>query len=141
MSSTKIRNDIYNMRKELQQQKEQLKEEHRIERQRKISNRRDPKWSMFYDSKAWKKLRKHYITTHPLCENHLRYDINVPATQVHHKLIWGSLPNDEDKWNAFLNEDNLMSLCTKCHNEFHNIANNEGLNYIDHCTIEEMEEW
>lgn len=63
----------------------------------------------FYNSTAWVKLRKHKISTNPLCEFCEKRGRVVLATEVDHII---PIKIDMDK---SLDEDNLQSLCHRCH--------------------------
>jgi 5-methylcytosine-specific restriction endonuclease McrA len=65
----------------------------------------------FYQSKAWRLLRKEKLTNDSLCEMHLQKDQIVPATEVHHIIDIDDIPTFENA----LNYNNLMSLCKSCH--------------------------
>lgn len=83
----------------------------------------------FYNSVHWKRLRNYYIKAHPLCEECLKHGIVKPAEQVHHKTEFLRGRDDNERWNLLLDEDNLMSLCVKCHNAKHSkhgTKNNSG---------------
>ena len=55
----------------------------------------------------WRRIRKAYISTHPMCEMCLEGGRFVPATEVHHKVPLG----DGGTHAA----TNLMALCKPCH--------------------------
>ena len=59
----------------------------------------------------WQKIRKRYITAHPLCEACLKEGRVTLAEQVHHIK-----PLSEGGGNE---ESNLMSLCASCHSKIH----------------------
>lgn len=62
-------------------------------------------------SKAWKIIRKRYISEHPLCESCLKENRMTKAEHVHHiKPL--SIGGTHD-------ESNLMSLCKSCHSKIH----------------------
>lgn len=65
----------------------------------------------FYQSSEWKKLSKEKKANDPLCEEHLKKGILVPATEVHHIKDISDCPILENA----LNYDGLMSLCKSCH--------------------------
>lgn len=65
----------------------------------------------FYQSKAWRLLRKEKLTNDPLCEMHLQKGQIVPATEVHHIIDIDDKPTLENA----LDSNNLMSLCKSCH--------------------------
>lgn len=64
----------------------------------------------FYVSSTWRKARKHYLSAHPFCEECLRSGRHTPATVVDHikPINQGGAP---------LDESNLQSLCSACHNK------------------------
>lgn len=64
----------------------------------------------FYQSMAWRNLRKAFITQHPICEECKKKGIITPATVVDHIV-----PINEG--GAALSPDNLQSLCDRCHNK------------------------
>ena len=70
-----------------------------------------------YSSKAWHKLRKSYLSVHPLCERCLKRGDIVPAKIIHHREYVTPL-NINDVY-VTLNWDNLESLCQDCHNIEH----------------------
>jgi len=75
------------------------------ERKDRWSNRHDGK---FYHSPAWRKVRKIYITDHPVCEECERNGYVVEAKVVDHIQ---SIRSGGSK----LSFSNLQSLCTSCH--------------------------
>lgn len=87
------------------------------------------KWQKFYGNKAWHNLRESKLIKQPLCERCLEHDIIRPATDVHHKCVYGDCPTEEEQWYWFLNQDNLISLCKQCHQHIHN-TNERG--WIEH---------
>lgn len=61
--------------------------------------------------KAWRVIRKRYISGHPLCEKCLEENRMTKAEHVHHiKPLSLGGTNDEE---------NLMSLCKSCHSKIH----------------------
>ena len=73
----------------------------------------------FYNSIAWKRLRDVYFKTHPICECCREHGRVVPATDVHHKRPWDRGSTEEEKWQLFLDEKNLLSCCETCHHAIH----------------------
>ena len=60
----------------------------------------------------WRKVRKHYMARHPLCEIHEREGVIVPAVLVHHiKALKDG--------GARLDSNNLQSLCIYHHEQIH----------------------
>lgn len=91
------------------------------------------KWQKFYGTRAWRDLRDTKLMNQPLCERCLEHDKITPATTAHHRKVFGDFIDDNDKWYWFLNYDNLVSLCDKCHKEIHNgLTANEDTVWIEH---------
>lgn len=63
----------------------------------------------FYQSTAWRKLRKVKLEKDPLCEECLKKDIHTPAKVADHIV-------PINRGGAALNITNLQSLCDRCHN-------------------------
>jgi 5-methylcytosine-specific restriction enzyme A len=61
----------------------------------------------------WQKVRNIKISNDPLCEQCINHGIDEIATIVHH------IKSIEDAPELRLRYDNLMSLCTQCHEEIH----------------------
>ncbi|HET8886803.1 MAG TPA: HNH endonuclease signature motif containing protein [Salinimicrobium sp.] len=77
--------------------------------ERKAFGRRTADNQKFYNSWAWRKVRKAYIDKQPLCEKCIEEDKTVAAAFVDH------IQRIEDG-GAKLDEANLQSLCKHCHN-------------------------
>lgn len=72
------------------------------------------KYKAFYNSPEWKKLRKiKFIDANGLCEQCLKEGKVILGKEVHHKI-----PIDVD-WSKRLDYDNLILLCSDCHNKIH----------------------
>lgn len=67
---------------------------------------RDPLTRKHY-GREWKRIRDRYIKSHPLCNECLKNNLFIAATEVHHIL-----PLRRGGTNDF---NNLMSLCKPCH--------------------------
>ena len=63
----------------------------------------------FYQSTAWRKLRKVKLEQDPLCEECLKKGIHTPAKVADHIV-------PINQGGAALNITNLQSLCDRCHN-------------------------
>lgn len=63
----------------------------------------------FYQSTAWRKLRKVKLEKDPLCEECLKHNIHTPAKVIDHKV-------PINQGGAALDIANLQSLCDRCHN-------------------------
>jgi 5-methylcytosine-specific restriction endonuclease McrA len=61
-------------------------------------------WDELYRTPKWRALRSEKLRQNPSCEI-----CGQPATEVHHKV-----PHRGDM-DLFLDWDNLMSICSKCH--------------------------
>jgi len=92
----------------------------------------------YYSSKAWQRLRNMYLSLHPVCEICVQYGHIEPATEVHHIRRFMSETNEAARWNTFLNENNLVSLCSKCHYGCHNHMRKH---HTDECGMLTQEEW
>ena len=69
------------------------------------TNIRDKRYTVFYHSKEWKRLRGLKMEAeHGLCEV-----CGEPATEVHHVV------SIKDDWNQRLSYGNLKALCHSCH--------------------------
>ena len=77
------------------------------------------KWRKYYGTKVWRDLREQKLQEQPLCEICLRNDKITPATQVHHIVPFGQGEDEQERWELFLNYDNLMSICKHCHAIIH----------------------
>lgn len=60
----------------------------------------------------WRKIRDHYIRSHPYCESCFKQGKLTKATLVHHVI-----PISQGGTHGL---DNLMSLCASCHRKIHN---------------------
>lgn len=71
---------------------------------------REVKNEAFYNSWPWRKLRKRFKENNPLCKHCEENGFIVPMKVVDHivPIKKGGEP---------LSEDNLQSLCEKCHNK------------------------
>lgn len=77
------------------------------------------RWNRFYGCKAWHNLRDSKLLDQPLCECCLSQGRIREADCVHHRIVFGSAPTDDMRWQYFLDYDNLVSLCTECHRMIH----------------------
>lgn len=72
--------------------------------------KRDPKIRKFYNSVAWKKIRQFVMERDNfLCVECSKQGIAEAAQDVHH------IKKISEHWDERLNQDNLMSVCRKCH--------------------------
>lgn len=91
----------------------------------------------FYGSMAWKRLRNTFISLHPLCQFCLDNDKVEPATEVHHAVPFLRGSNDDERWQLFLDEKNLIPLCSKCHTAVHVKDNMYNMGRLDNLTEKE----
>ena len=84
-----------------------------------------PHKKRFYDTKTWHNLRAVKLMKQPLCERCLSKGHVEPATEVHHIKPFGWAPTHDEQWKLFTDEDNLMSLCERCHKEIHKELNTQ----------------
>ena len=68
----------------------------------------------FYNTTIWINLRRYFLRKHPFCM--LCGDL---ATDIHHVRAFLKGADDTEKWKLFTDEDNLVSLCDKCHHAIH----------------------
>lgn len=101
----------------IDKQVEQIKQKNNS----RYNKQRNPKYSKFYNSKAWRTLSKRYITKYYLCEECQKeaeikneYTICL-AEEVHHK----EPIQTETGWLRRLEWNNLISLCHKHHDIAH----------------------
>ena len=71
-----------------------------------------------YDKAAWKRVSRYYRTKEPLCEVCIKNGITIEADLVHHIIEVKDGGSDYD--------ENLMSLCSYCHNQIHKTTLNCG---------------
>lgn len=101
----------------VEEQTEQIKQKNNS----RYNKQRDKKYEQFYNSKAWRILRKNYINKHYLCEECQKdakqkkeYIIQL-AEEVHHK----EPIQTETGWIRRLDKSNLISLCHMHHDIAH----------------------
>jgi 5-methylcytosine-specific restriction protein A len=63
-----------------------------------------------YQDPRWRRMRRHHLRLHPLCEVCLQTETVEPAAVVHHRQR-----HDGDEAN-FFDEGQLQSLCWDCRN-------------------------
>lgn len=90
--------------------------------------------SGFYNTGAWRRLRDTYLKLHPLCEICCEHEKVTPAEHVHHRIPFDRGETEQEKWELFLSEKNLMSLCPACHMALHLKDRQYGLGSLDSLT-------
>ena len=72
------------------------------------------KFDKFYQSKEWKFLRNQkWVSANGLCEMCRAKGIIREAKEIHH------IEPITENWNKRLDYDNLIALCSDCHNQQH----------------------
>lgn len=72
------------------------------------------KYDWFYQTKEWRTLRaQKFASANGLCERCYAKGIICAGEEVHHKIPI------EENWDLRLDIDNLILLCSECHNEQH----------------------
>ena len=66
-------------------------------------------WDRWYSSPAWRKLREYWLSRNPLCAECKRNGEIVKADVVDH------INPHKGDWEAFIDNENLQSLCKQCH--------------------------
>lgn len=80
------------------------------------------KFPEVYKHPEWKKCRRVVIVrSNGLCERCKIKNKIAKGKEVHH-IIWLTEDNKDD-WNIAYNPNNLINLCTDCHNEEHDRSN------------------
>lgn len=73
------------------------------------------RYASFYNSSEWKALRQEkWESANGLCEMCLAEGVIREGKEVHHKIFL------DDDWSKRLDFDNLVLLCSDCHNKIHN---------------------
>ena len=106
----------------------------------KWNNEKQIKNAEFYGSMSWNRLRKTLLSLQPLCYECLKHEKITPAEHCHHIIPFMSGKTDIEKWNLFLNENNIRCVCEKCHHGYHNKINRYNLKGCDDLTDKEYEE-
>lgn len=93
-----------------------------------------------YSSPAWRRLRDTYISLHPICQCCLSHEHIEPAVAVHHMIPWSRGENEQKQWELFLDEHNLMSVCSCCHIALHQKDSKYNLTILNDLTDKEWRE-
>ena len=87
------------------------------------NTRRNNKWNKYYQNKRWKKLRDWYMSLHPICADCMFEGRSVPATELHHIIPFSTGKTEEEKMDLLLSPDNIVALCSECHDKRHAVLN------------------
>ena len=80
---------------------------------------KDLNYIKLINSKRWKVLRIKKLQSQPLCERCKDKDKITSATEVHHITPVESVTRIEQMEIFMFDYNNLMSVCSECHNEIH----------------------
>lgn len=87
-----------------------------------------------YNTTFWQKMSRYYRSIHPLCECCSCIGKVVESTQVHHLVKFNEQPTEQLRYYCFENNNNMMSLCTECHQAIHkdhSLLTDEQLKFIE----------
>lgn len=89
----------------------EIKRLKRYEHDKKYNAKRDPEIQKFYNSKAWRSKREYILVRdNYTCQECLKHNKTIKAAvEVHHII------KVKDNINLALDNNNLISLCTRCH--------------------------
>ena len=73
----------------------------------------------YYNSQNWKKLRSNILLKEPICQNCKLFLRDTPSQTVHHILKFYDQPDEKTKTDLLLDPDNLIALCSDCHQNIH----------------------
>lgn len=85
----------------------------------------------YYGSMAWRRFRTVYKSEHPVCEICLQHHRIEPTIDLHHRKPFLNGATEEERWDLFLKESNVIALCEKCHAAVHNKMREYHLDYCD----------
>ena len=102
-----------------------------------VKYKKDNKSADFYGSMAWKRLRQTFISLHPLCQFCLENNKIEPAIELHHAVPFLRGGSEEERWELFLDEKNLIPLCSRCHTAVHVKDNMYNMGRLDNLTERE----
>lgn len=75
--------------------------------------------NQLYNTVRWRKLREGQLQLQPLCEKCLEEGRITAATDVHHKYEISNAGSFLEAMDIAYDSNNLMSLCSKCHDALH----------------------
>ena len=105
-----------------------------------VQYKHDNQSAEYYNSSAWHSLRNDYYSKNPLCECCMAHDVVKSAEHVHHKRKFLSGITDDERWQLLLDEQNLMSVCAKCHSTLHSKMKRYSLVMCDELTDVEYQD-
>ena len=90
---------------------------------RKFKNENTERKRKLYNTKEWKQLSQIYKHEHPLCECCLVHDRVSSVEEIHHAVKFDDQETPELRSMLLLDKDNLIALCTECHQTYHKRPN------------------
>lgn len=102
-----------------------------------VKYNKEKKSEGFYNSLAWKRLRNTFMSLHPLCAFCMEEGRIEPATECHHAKPFLRGNTEEEQWELFLDEKNLIPLCSRCHTAVHAKDNMYHMERLDNLTEKE----
>lgn len=94
----------------------------------------------YYGSMAWRRFRATYYSEHPLCQCCLEHHRIEPTADLHHVRPFLHGKTEEERWDLFLKESNIVALCERCHMAIHAKMKEYHLDYCDSLTDKEYKE-
>ena len=99
---------------------EKPKRQPKQEKQKSSPDERKKLRVKFYNSQAWRNLRLCHMREHPLCEKCLSKGKVVAGEDIHHIVSPFDYDNMKVNMHLALDDSNLQTLCSACHQEEHN---------------------
>ena len=90
---------------------------------RKFKNENTERKRKLYNTKEWKQLSQIYKHEHPLCECCQVHDKVSSVEEIHHAVKFDDQETPELRSMLLLDKDNLIALCTECHQTYHKRPN------------------
>lgn len=87
---------------------------------------KDKDYRKLIHAPRWLRLRRDYLSEHPLCEQCQAEGYVTPATEVHHRKPVEYGINYNEKYRLMYNPDNLCALCHGCHVKIHTEMGRSG---------------
>lgn len=72
-----------------------------------------------YNTALWRRLRRSYLMSHPLCERCQERGIIKPAIDVHHINEISNAGSRMEAYDIAFDSNNLQALCKECHQWLH----------------------
>lgn len=82
-------------------------------------NSRDKYWAKYYQCKGWDMLRNQVRIEEPLCQICLQEGRVTPTTEIHHIAPFGRGFTQKERFEMLLDRNNVIGLCSECHDKVH----------------------